>query len=421
MKYRLLLVFGIAALVFLSGCCPQKPDYKIQFFESDGSPMSGLEVEFAPNRGNWNNRDFSGSLKFMTDSEGIIYLKQSDVEYLLAGFLSGGEEGPANSKLTYNGESIANSIYLYDTYWYEEDAATRPLEKIEIGCYQCDVENKEISKGETAKVTIEDIIYALPLPEPNEIFEIPGGECPIPEEAIEKEFALPEGCSLLAEPKEEWFFEYDIVCDNNLLVDFNCVNIEWDENYETYEMYGAGKLVKTSFTDKTLIECQVDYYMFEFEPIRVFDWHPGPLISSFYVGYDDSTKETVRITDRNALFEFLAPADSAEKVWGGLRLATADAIYCYFKSNGYYPWPPEGYVYDQEVWTFEEFIVPKEEIGVSSVEAVSDGFKVHLLMERQGCQCYINYYELWFELSTDGKITNESSRYVYSAWEGCIC
>lgn len=424
MKSEFLLVIAVAVLVLLSGC-PNGDNggdnysnsFNIQFFESDGSPSTGIEVEFAPNRGDWENEDFYGSKKFTVDSNGIISLSTSDIEYLFHGF-SGGAEGTVNSKIIYNGEKIANSIYLYDVYWYGDDSSPEPLERIEVGCYQCDVENEKISKGETAKVIMEQIIRFIPVPH-SEVFEIPGGDCPS-YEVPEKDFALPEGCRLLEEPKEDWFFSYDLVCDSNLLLDLNCIYMETDDN-GNYETTGAGRLVKTSLTEKTIIECGTPFYYFESEYIRVFDYHPGPLIGSFYIGYDESTKEIAEIRDWNALFEFLAPIDSAEKVWGGGSLASADSVYCYFKSQGYPPQPPEGYTYDEEVWTFEKFFVPKEEIRVSTVEAVEGGFKVHVLAEVQGCPCFIDYYEHDFHLSTEGKVTNEEFRHVYSAWEGCIC
>ncbi len=255
----------------------------------------------------------------------------------------------------------------------------------------------------------------IPVPA-GDVSEIDGGTCPIPSE-VEKEFALPEGCQLLDEPLDYLFSSIDVTCDNNTLLDQDCVYL--DENGETKE---GGALVKTSLTDKTLIECMpTDWIAEDSNYIRIFDYHPGPQIKSFYLGYDDKTKQLEKITDWNSLFAFLAPIDSAEKVWGGISLASSDPLYCSFKSQGYPPWPPAGYEYEEEIYTFEEFLVPKEDIMVSSVEAVQDGFKAHVLAEGQGCPCFIDYFEFDVEISREGKVSKSKPWLVYSAVEGCIC
>jgi len=255
-----------------------------------------------------------------------------------------------------------------------------------------------------------------------EIFEIPGGACPIIEDVPlgQDNFTLPDECELVEEGDPAFSErEYSVNCDSNILVDHGCI----ESGSEDDIFNGSTMLVQTPITNKTLIECQVaGFYAEENDFIRAFDWHPGPQFLSFYLGYDDSTGEITELRNWDLLFSYLAPFETEEQVLTAIRLASSDEMYCQFSSKGFPPEPEEGYTYENNTYEYEEFLVAKESIKLSSIETMEGGFKVHLLMESQGCPCFLDYYEMDFSLTAlTGEITEPAKRYVYSAVEGCIC
>lgn len=391
----------------------------LQFVDASGTPIVGMEIEFAPSRGNTHDVDFTNSRTFTTDAQGKIELTTADVQYLYVD-LPTEEEDLITARFFVDSEKVANRISLYDMYWHDEDARVLPsLQKIEVRCYQCEVEEREILRNETAVITIEDFIELIPVPE-TEVFTIEGNACPTFEDS-ETIFELPEGCLLsdLGEESNGFFgWQPNVTCTNDALLEKSCIYYDLENDAITE----GGTLIKQNSTDKTLIECQIESFYSTAEAfVRGYDYHPGPFVESSYVGYDPTTQEIESLTSWDSLFAFLAPFDSEEKVWEAIRLASEDDLYCSFSSAGYPPQPPEGKQYEEETYMFEDFWIPKEEIQVSSIETTDTGFFVHLLIEHQGCPCYIDYSEVDFELSTEGIISTIEQELVYSALEGCIC
>jgi len=250
----------------------------------------------------------------------------------------------------------------------------------------------------------------------NDVYKIEGDACPELEE-VEGNYALPEGCSFSEVGEQYWFTELDVKCDGNTLIEQGCSYLD-DEGVTK----GGGKLVKTDLSNKTLIECQRELLDIGYDDVvRVYDFHPGPQIGSFYLTYDDSTKEIEKLVTVEGVFEALAPIDSEEKVWAGLRLSSPDGLYCSFESEGFAPYLPEGQQYEEDVWELELFGIPKEQIKVSSVEAVEGGFKAHILGEAQGCPCFIDYYQYDLVVKEDGSLVPSEGDWVYAAELGCIC
>jgi hypothetical protein len=396
-------------------------EFVLRFVDSQKNPMKNIRIDFFPNANPYLDHT-PEPLSFVSNVEGKIFFTKADLEYLLYDFSTGKKE-PASSEIFHNGKKISKSISAYDVHWsavewYGNDVEIEKLELIRLSCEGCLIGEKksiELRAGETADVELGQILYVIPVPE-TEIFKIEGNSCHFPDNSS-LEFSLPEECAVLDEPIETGFFDVTVSCNNNILEENNCVFYDYSEDV----VIAGGKLVKLLSNDKTLIECQQESYQSEEDFVREYDFHPGPLIGSFYLGYSSSSGELKKINDVNSLFEFLAPFDSEQKVWEAIRLAHSDGIYCEFESKGYPPAPPEGYVYDTGLFEFENFLIPKEEISVSHIEQIEDGWKVKVLAEKQGCPCFIDYYEKYFELSIDGKISNEEIRQVYSAWDGCIC
>ncbi|MBN1941321.1 MAG: hypothetical protein JW772_04010 [Candidatus Diapherotrites archaeon] len=389
--------------------------FEIQFLDADETPIQDLELEFAPIT-DADEPEFDKAKKYVSNEQGKITLAPEDLEYLFLEYSDG--EGHVKTRMIYQGETIANTVRLMDMQWLEPDEGFEQLEQLEILGVYCDFSDIDVLGGSVIQVTLDPLMRFMEVPE-SEVFEIEGMACPIPSDDPEKNFVLPDGCSLLANAPTYGFMSVNVGCINQEIEDMGCVYYDLDE-----VMLTGGKLVRTTLTDKTLIECRVeDYYAQTNDFIRGFDYHPGPYVLSFYIGYDPETKELTKISDWDSLFAFFAPIDSEEKVWGALSLATSSDIYCSFESEGLPPWPPEGYVYDEAEWfgEYEEFWVPKEEIKVSSIEETNTGYKMRVLAEEQGCPCYIDFYEYDLEVTYEGEVTKGEATGVYSANSGCIC
>ena len=247
----------------------------------------------------------------------------------------------------------------------------------------------------------------------NNALSVSGGFCHTIEEPTpeEKEYALPEGCSIDF-AMDSWGGKYTVICDDNRLEDYNCLHNDDEFRYISLTQTNLGG------TKKTLIEClNNSYYSKGDEYVRSFNYHPVTQFLTHFVGYDSETNEFEKITTKEQLFTFLAPFTTQQEVWEATSLSTSNNLICGFDGKGYYSDPDSDYYGE---W-HEEFLVPPQEIKRPRIEKTANGFEIDLLLNNQGCPCFIGIYELSFNLTKEGIISDENQQYVYRAEAGCLC